>query len=303
MRALITGAGGFCGGHLKNYLQQTGVDVYTLGTSYREGKHELVDDLSLDALIPPLSKVHPDFIFHLAGVAVAHEPSIYYSVNCGFAASILDALETAGLSECRVLIVGTAAEYGVVTADQLPIREGNPALPYSHYGISKLAQTLMSLAPTVRNRVVVVRPFNILGAGMGSHLALRAFADQIAEIKNGQRDPVIETGNLESTRDFLDVNEVVRVYWDLIRCSDAYGQIVNVCSGSGVSIRHLLNNLIQLSGLDVEVRTDPGRLKAVDIAEHFGSNDKLNELIGYRPNSNLDRSLTAILQHSYETLG
>src|SRR2546423_2806225 len=99
--------------------------------------------------------------------------------------------------------------------------------------MSKFMQTLLgiSAASTGSQPIVIARPFNIIGVGMPEHLALASFALQIREIKAGSRPPVIEVGELKSARDFIDVEDVVELYWKLISNDKAYGQIFNVCTG------------------------------------------------------------------------
>jgi GDP-4-dehydro-6-deoxy-D-mannose reductase len=295
MRALITGSGGFCGRHLLKFLQGLGVEVHTLGAPPVRPNHHLADPVELSDLITAVRAARPDYVFHLAGVATGDDYQSYYRINTVYAAGLLSALAITGQDRVPVLLTGTAAEYGLVTDAELPITEDAPPRPYNHYGVSKLAQTQMGSVMGKGGRpLVMVRPFNIIGPGMPPHLALASFAQQLLEISRHQLPPMIEVGNLESARDFIDVKEVVDIYWRLIRQPAAYGQIVNVCSGKATRLGDLLSRLISISGLSVEVRSDPARFKSVDIANHYGSREKLIRLLGYTPCTNLDTSLTSL---------
>lgn len=300
IRALLTGSGGFCGRHLSAYLADQGVDVRTMGSGKSVStRHFRIDDVTdIDGLARVLEASQPDFIFHLAGMTVSADPVLMYRINTEYAVALLRAIRIADHSACAVMLVGTSAEYGMVTAKELPIREDLPAFPYNDHGISKLAQTFAGLAAAKEGlKVVVVRPFNIIGPGMPRHLVLQSFASQVACIMKGEMPPVISTGNLKSSRDFIDVMDAVRIYWELIRKQPAYGQIVNVCTGKPTFINSLLARLIEFSGMNMEIRPDPARFKPIDVPEHYGSLEKLHQLIVPFEPTSLDVSLERVLDH------
>jgi len=301
-RVLITGAGGFCGRHLTHYLTAQGVEVHPFSLISSDTQQRLalgtVDVATFSSII---QAARPHYVFHLAGVAVSDNPAVFYLVNSAYAATLLRALEITGYQECPVLLVGTAAEYGGVSAEQLPISEECQPLPYNDYGVSKLAQTLLGLAAARYGRpVVVARPFNIIGPEMPSHLVLQSFASQIVRIIRGEIPPILRVGNLESARDFIDVEEVVQIYWKLIQTPPAYGEVVNVCSGVPVKIRAALDTLLAMAGVHIDVQVDPVRLKAIDVPVHYGSRLKLQQLIGETESVplmlSLERIFAAMLQ-------
>lgn len=300
MRALITGASGFCGRHLIPYLESQGVEIHTLGTKPASERHYyLTDTGDVSAVAATIKTVEPNYIFHLAGVASCEDPTLFYRVNAVYAATLLHALSLTGFEDCPVLLVGTSAEYGLVNAETLPIREDAPTHPYSHYGISKLSQTQMGLALSKQGRpLVMVRPFNIIGFGMPEYLSIQSFVKQISKIDRGQQPPVLKVGNLSSSRDFIDIQEVVKIYWHLIQTPLAYGEIINVCSGQGTVIEDLLQKLVELSTIDVNIQTDPTRFKPVDVPVHYGSVEKLQRLLGYTPQTNLESVLKSIIMQT-----
>ncbi|MEM9681010.1 MAG: NAD-dependent epimerase/dehydratase family protein [Bacteroidota bacterium] len=295
---MITGAGGFCGGYLIPYLHERGLEVYTLGMKPVSNKHHYLTDIAdLSYLVSLIQSIKPQYIFHLAGVTISQTPALFYEVNAVYAATLLHALEIAGYEDCPVLLVGTSAEYGLVNQEQLPINEAMPANPYSHYGISKLSQTLMGLALSKRGRpLVMVRPFNIIGCGMPEYLSIQSFVKQIADIIHGRQLPILKVGNLSSSRDFIDIKDVVEAYWKLIQEKDAYGQIINICSGQDIVIRDILLKLVELSGLDIEIQITSNRVKSIDVPVHYGDPEKLRGLIGCSPPSvELDQVLKSML--------
>jgi nucleoside-diphosphate-sugar epimerase len=298
-QVLITGGGGFCGQHLVRYLKTQGVEVATIGVNPLAGQHHRIAHVTDAAAIAQvLESVQPNYIFHLAGVASAASAATFYQVNAGYAAALLQALELSGLAAIPTMLVGTSAEYGAIVPEQVPIHETTAVSPYHHYGISKLAQTHMGMAAARTGRpLIMARPFNIIGPGMPAHLSVQSFASQVAQIVQGTQAPVIEVGNLGSSRDFIDVAETMAIYWQLIQNPQAYGQVINVCSGQGVVMTDLLQMLIELAGVTVEVKVDPQRFKALDIPVHYGCTQKLAGLLGRSPQFDLDATLQGILEH------
>ena len=172
-----------------------------------------------------------------------------------------------------------------------------PARPVGHYGISKLAQTYVGLAAARTGRpVIVARSSSIIGPGMPEHIAIQSFARQIAAIAAGRQPPIIETGNLDSIRDFIDVADVARLYVRLMQTPRARGEIVHVCTGEGTSVRDILERMIKRSGLTIELRLDPARLRALDVPVYIGSTAKLRELLGEVRFTPLDETLDRICQ-------
>ncbi len=299
MKAFITGSGGFSGKHLTRYLKDLGVEVHTLrrGGDPTPFHHSIEDITDIGTIASILKLIKPDYIFHLAGVSVSPDPILFYRVNTQYAVALLGALEKIGRCNCPVLLVGTSAEYGNVTREHLPIREDLPPRPYNHHGISKLAQTHVGLAAHAgRYPVVIVRPFNLIGPGMPEHLVIQSFVDQIVKAREGKTPQEIHVGNLKSSRDFVDVRDAVKIYWKLINLPSAYGQIVNVCSGKGTVIGDILSKLLKFSGVQARIKIDPSRFRPIDIPIHYGSNEKLRELLGFTPYTDLDETIKNLLQ-------
>lgn len=130
MRTLITGASGFCGQHLIPYLESQGLEIHTLGrTPASNNHHYLTDTADVSAIASTIKIVQPNYVFHLAGVASSQDPTLFYQVNTVYAATLLYALEIAGYQDCPVMLVGTSAEYGMVSLEQLPIAKKHPHIP------------------------------------------------------------------------------------------------------------------------------------------------------------------------------
>ena len=248
-----------------------------------------------------LEAVAPDAIVHLAAQSSPHhswvDPQRTLATNVLGLLHLLEAARRRGLRP-RVLVVGSAEEYGLCRPEDLPLREDASLRPLSPYAVSKVAQSFLALQYTLSGRVETVRTrtFNHTGPGRGEAFAESSFARQLAEIEAGRRPPVIDVGNLEAVRDFSDVRDVVRAYWLLLEKGRA-GEVYNVCSGQGVRLRDMLDRLITLSGLDVEVRLDPARLRPSDIPEMVGDPGRLLAETGWQRAYALERTLSDLLEH------
>ena len=126
-------------------------------------------------------------------------------------------------------------------------------------------------------QLFVIRPFNIIGKGMPLSLALGSFSDQIQKKVNGDS---LDTGNLHSQRDFIDVYDVVNLMWQLINNHNSFGEVINICSGIPTKILDAVNSMIDVSGKDIKLNFDQSRLTKNDIKIHYGDNSKLLELVG-----------------------
>lgn len=294
---LITGANGFLGTHLIRFLDSLSIEMTTIGTAPTDiGKYYEIPFNDRDSILKLLLEVQPDAIFHLAGVSDKKDISEFYQVNTMFACHLIWALKESKITNCPTILIGSSAEYGIINETDLPILETHPANPYDHYGISKLAQTLMGVKEAQNGLpLIMVRPFNIIGPGMPKHLVLQSFIDQIKRIINEESSPILNVGNLSATRDFVYVEDVLESMWRLIQSPKSFGEIINICSGSGTSIGDLLNQVTSSVNVDVEICVDPKKYKKIDVPVHFGSNRKLMELTGFSPCTKIEKSVEKIL--------
>src|SRR2546430_4436509 len=272
MNALITGSSGFCGQHLSRYLREQGVEVFTLAPRPGGKSHYQIKGVNdLAGMLEVFQSVKPDFVFHLAGMGGAENPTLIYQVNLLYGLGLLHAMDLAGQKYTPVLLTGTAAEYGLVGEDDLPVSEDFYCAPYNHYGSSKLAQTLAGLVTAKQGPpVVITRAFNIIGPGMPDHLVLTTIAKQVQQIVKHNCDPLLTLGNVLTSRDLIDIRDVLPIYWKLIRNPAAYGEIVNVCTGRPTAIQDALRKMISLSGKEIEVVSKPERFRAYDPMVSYG---------------------------------
>ncbi len=309
MRLLVTGAGGFGGGHLVAWLAREHPEVEIHGVVLPQGGISWGSGVGMRALEADLDDplatagvveaVRPERILHLAGQSSPRhsmlDPGGTLRTNILGIVHVLDAARRLGLRP-EVLVVGSAEEYGAPEPGELPLRETAPLRPASPYAVSKVAQGALALlyGPAGGMRVVLTRTFHHTGPGRGEAFAESSFARQVAEIEAGLRPPVIEVGNLEAVRDFTDVRDVVRAYWLLAEKGEG-GAVYNVCSGRGRRMGELLELLLAASPARVEVRVDPRWLRPSDVPVQVGDPSRLQAATGWRPEIPLDETLRDLL--------
>ena len=284
MNVLITGAGGFLGYHLVNFISQKikKVNLFTLGRKkVPKCKHFFLDDLNnVNKINSAISSIKPDYVFHLAGTSNnSLDLDIIESVNTTYSNNILDSLEINDLhNHTKIMIVGSSAEYGTINYKDLPISENQKPKPKTVYGKTKYSQTIKALLWQQNSRkLVVVRPFNIIGEKISKNLAVGNFFFQICSIA---RKGILKTGNINVERDFVDVFDVINIMWKLINNDKAYGEVVNICSGKSSPLIDLVNLMIKLSNKEIEHVIDHDRIRKDDIPVHFGDKNKLLSIIG-----------------------
>jgi GDP-4-dehydro-6-deoxy-D-mannose reductase len=290
MRALITGGKGFVGQWLAAHLKECGDDVAVIDI-----ETDVADGAALRRV---MSEVAPEAVYHLAAMTHVGEswenPSQVLRVNVLGTAEILAAARTLG-SSVRVLVVSSAEVYGVVTPEQLPLREDTPTNPASPYAASKLAAEAVALQAWrgFGQPVVVVRPFNHIGPGQSPNFFVPALAKRIVEARrSGARS--LPVGNLTTRRDFTDVRDVVVAYRLLIERGDS-GTVYNVCSGRDVAMSEVARELLELSGAELTLETDPSLLRPVDVPVLRGSAELLTAATGWEPRIPLATTLADVL--------
>jgi len=313
MRALITGVTGFAGSHLADLLLAEHPELEVAGM-YRwrspmdnlagiEGRVTLYETDLRDyiSVQRTLDACRPDLIFHLAAQSYVPAswtgPAETLTTNLLGQTYLLEAVRALGLDPA-IQLACSSEEYGLVLPHEVPIRETNPLRPLSPYAVSKVAQDYQGYQyfQSYGLRIVRTRAFNHTGPRRGEVFAASSFARQLARIELGLAEPVIEVGNLDAVRDFTDVRDIVRAYV-LAATMCEPGEVYNIASGSGHSIRELLDTLIALSGLEVEVSIDPQRLRPSDVEILIGDSTRFRERTGWRPAIPLETTLSDLLDY------
>lgn len=307
MQVLITGASGFAGWHLMRHLRQHQPGAHLTGTVFSTPppSHETteryvrVDLCDTEAVRQLIDKLRPDVIYNLAGQASAKRsfdhPWQTLETNLHIQFNLLHACVEIGIQP-RMLVVSSAEVYGPTPDDTQPLTETQPLRPTSPYSVSKAAQDLMGLQYHLAYGLPVlrVRPFNHIGPRQSTNFVAPDFALQIAQIEAGQRDPVLQVGNLAAQRDFTDVRDVVRAYHLVIEHGTP-GSVYNIASNRAYSIQSLLDRLLALTPVPIEVQVDPAKLRPIDVPVIQGSYRQLHEATGWQPSISLEQTLRDLL--------
>jgi GDP-4-dehydro-6-deoxy-D-mannose reductase len=219
----------------------------------------------------------------ISSVARSHaEPAVTFDVNSMGTLHLCVAVK-ALVPHARLLLVSSGEVYGP-TAPGERATEAASLEPASPYAASKVAAETIAFqfARSYGLRVVCARPFTHLGAGQAATFAIPSFARQLLEAQR-RRDPrpTISVGNLEPVRDFSHVRDVVAAY-RLVLLRGVWGEVYNVCSGEGRSIRSVLDELVDVCGVSADIHIDRARLRPADLPNLVGDPSKLRAL-GWTP--------------------
>jgi len=318
LKILITGAAGFVGRHLLEYLKKEqdneilGVDKsfknLNSNSSFKDIEVWEADLTDKDSVFDIIKKFKPQQIYHLAAqssVSYSWEnPVETFRINVFGGINVLEGLRLF-CPGCRILVVCTAEEYGEIDVGGKAIEENFEIYPQNPYAISKSALDFFTSVyhNAYQLAVFISRSFNHIGPGQSERFVCSDFARQIAMIEKGLQEPVINVGNLKAQRDFLDVRDAVSAYHCIVN-KGKEGQIYNVCSGKKYKISDLLDMLISLSTRsDIKVDIDKSKFRAIDVGITYGSNSKLRAHTGWKSRYSIKRSLKDTIDYWRENVG
>jgi GDP-4-dehydro-6-deoxy-D-mannose reductase len=313
VRALITGIGGFVGRHLLAHLRESGDEVCGLGRQadvrgLPAGVEVAFADLTDRATVEGhLRALRPDAVYHLAAQSSPtdslHDPWGTLGNNLLGQMTLFESLRSAGLRPL-VLVVGSSDEYGAVRPEDVPTNEDVPLRPTTPYAVSKVAQDVMGFQYFAQHGlpVVRVRPFNHTGPGHDARFVIPSFAQQLAEIEAGLRDPTIHVGNLDIARDFTDARDMVRAY-RLALVAGVPGDVYNLGRGHALRIADTLDELIALCRVPVQVASDPALVRRTDVQRQEADARKFRTLTGWQPLIPWHTTLSDTLNYWRERVG
>lgn len=292
-KLLVTGLNGFVGCHLQALIESMPGGPWQLLASK---PHDLLDCASLDTW---LQEECPDAVIHLAGQTFVPEafrdPAQTIKVNLLGTLNLLQALKRRGFCG-TFLYVSSGDVYGQVGEVSLPINENLAPRPRNPYAVSKVAAELLCQQWSYSEpwRIIVARPFNHIGPGQGEAFVIPSMARQLVRVRQGLQPAQLEVGDVDVTRDFLDVRDVLQAYLALLQ-HGRNGEVYNVCSGVERRVRDIITQLATLAGVEVDLLQDASRLRLSEQRRVVGCSKKLQKETGWKPGVSITETLQSVL--------
>ncbi len=314
-KILITGATGFAGSHLSDYLYKNYSKQLILTKRYNSNLSnlsqlmnkkeiswdflEILDPNSTDNII----KNHrPEFIFHFAAnswVSPSWDaPRSYFETNALGTVNLFESIRKYS-PESKILISCTPEEFGDVAIEKLPINEETKLNPINPYAASKVAQEMIALAweASYDLNVVRTRVFNHEGPRRSTLGANASFAYQIAKIEAGLQPPVIKVGNLSAKRNFTSIYDIAEAY-ALAMEKGVCGELYLIGNESTHTMRETLEILVKKSKVkSIEIEESPGRVRPTELNNFVGDFSKFHQLTNWKPTKNIDTILEEVLEY------
>ncbi len=307
IKVLVTGADGFIGSHLTEYLLKKGYIVKALSyyNSFNNWgwlesipQNKNLEIITGDVRDPHFCKEITkkiNVIYHLAAlIAIPYSyisPDIYVDTNIKGTLNICQAAKENNVN--KILITSTSEVYG--TAQYVPIDEKHPKQAQSPYSASKIGADAMAMSfyKAFNLPVVIVRPFNTYGPRQSARAVIPSI---ISQIINGAKE--IKLGELSPTRDFNYVLDICKGFELLANCDPAIGQEINISSNFEISIRDVLSLIAEIMHSDVQFKEDSQRIrpKNSEVFRLWGDNHKIIQLTGFSPDFNLKLGLTKTIE-------
>lgn len=319
-KVLITGITGSGGSYLAEYIIQNGLGK-VMGTTRDHSNtrnliniHDKIDLKYLDlndslSVYRLIDEGRPDIIFHIASMANVRKSFDYpHDVITNNINITLNLLECVRLVKNKdgynpiIQICSTSEVYGAVAPENVPITENCPLKPINPYAVSKMAQDNLGYIyfSNYAMNVVRTRMFTYLNARRADLFAT-AFARQILAIKKGEKD-ILEHGNLETVRTFIDVREAAEAYWLATQKCKA-GEVYNIGGSVGISIGKFMELLIDKMGVEVKTYQNPKLMRPTDTTIQIPDMSKFTNATGWKPQIPFDKSVDYFIEELYKFWG
>lgn len=311
-RYIITGISGFVARHFIEFLEKNEIYSSILGIDSRypqidhkdykfvKCRFERVDLLCRESVENIFSQFQPDYVLHLASYSSVafswRDPILSFQNNTNIFLNLIEAIRKLNI-ETRILSVGSSEEYGNVDANDIPLRETHELKPVSPYAVARCSQELLSrvYVSGYGMDIIITRSFNHVGPWQMETFAIPSFAKQLIGIKKrGLSKGELVVGDLSIIRDFLDVRDVVSAYYILLH-KGKKGEIYNVCSGRGISLKEIIDLMAKSLNIDIITKVNEELIRPDDNRIIIGSNDKIRKELCWEAKYFLKQSLVDIL--------
>ena len=335
-KILITGANGFIGSHLTDFLVAKEYDVFGIDipnrpfirlSHYTDGKKEFSKDEKIEIFgdkiqiltnnekltllecdindVPLLEKIiktiKPKYIFHFAAQPLIkpswEDPVNTIRINVIGTINVFEIIKKHDI-KTRVIFTCTAAEFGTTASSvNRPLKEDDPLLAVHPYGISKIAAELLARQYYINFGIEAVNVRFFSQTGPRQvNVAPSDFISKVAKIELGLMDPVIEVGNLNPYRDFTGIKDTLQALW-LAATKGRPGETYHVCSNKKTQISEILKIALSFSSKKIEVKENISeKLRVSDEDIMIGDNSKIINELGFK----ITQSINDILKDMYD---
>jgi NAD dependent epimerase/dehydratase len=300
---LVTGAGGFIGGHLVERLVRDGARVRALVRYNSRNERGTLDWMAPEAVsdvevvlgdlrdVESVARAVADteVVFHLAAqIAI---PYSFVNPRDFFETNVLGSLNVAqaalGQGAGRVVHTSTSEVYG--TARQIPITEDHPLEPQSPYAASKVAadKLMDSFHRSFGLPVTVLRPFNTYGPHQSARAVIPTIVSQALE------GDVVRLGSLDPRRDLTYVADTVDGFVRAASAPEAVGRTIQLGTERDVSVADVVRVVGEVLGRELTVKQDADRVRpeASEVMRLLSSPRLAGELLGWAPQIDLKEGL------------
>ena len=301
-RIVITGGAGFIGSHLTSTLVEMGNDVVVVDILLRGNKipkevqskiefHQ-VDVCDFDAMAKICKGA--DLIFHFAAILgvdiVADNPIETMETEVNGMQSVARAASTNGIS--KLIYASTSGVYGHIALEQ-SVSEEILIDPRTSYAMAKRYNEiyLASLFEEKGVHSVALRFFNIYGLRQDNRMVIPRFIEQALA-----GDPVTVYGTGEQTRDFTYIDDAIKATIHLAKSAKGF-EIYNIANEKEATILDLAQTIIDVtsSASEIKLINAPSKRYDYEVGRRYGSSEKLDKKVGYKPTTELDNGLRIIL--------
>lgn len=300
---LITGCEGFVGSHLADLMVDK-ARVYGMvygdiaNLKHIEDKIEILEcDLKNKVQVENIvKKIKPEVVIHLAAqsfVTVSWEkPEETLQTNILGSFYLFDSVRQVN-RDSVVVVVGSSSIYGPREKSEMPLHEELDFRPTSMYAMSKVSEDMLGyfFCKGYGMKIIRVRPFNMTGPRKLLD-ACSDFSRAVVEVEKGLRS-IVEVGRLDTIRDFTDGRDAAAALC-LLADKGEYGEVYNLCTGHGHTMKDILEILIRISGKEIPYRSVPEKQRPTDDPIYIGDNSKLLQL-GWKPQIPIDKTLADML--------
>ena len=225
------------------------------------------------------------------------EPIETVDINISGTINLLNAVRDFS-SHSRLIVGGSGEEYGGTDFSAIPLREESTPHPNNIYGATKACQTMFAKLyhQAFGLDIIVVRAFYEISVLQDEKFAIPSFCRQFSEMAAGKRDTVIYAGNLNNSRDFTDVRDLVRAF-EAVAEKGRSGEVYNAARGEATTLLHIVRILEGLTGIHVTIKADADRFRPMDAPAVAADVSKIEKDCGWKAEIPLEDTIEKLLDY------